>query len=93
LIGNKKKHDLEKTQELPKSFQGDYRIFLPISILQEATKNKGPPRTSIYDDLIYYLQHHHDSLELSAGTTASILFLYKIIASESVLLAQYSRVF
>jgi hypothetical protein len=89
LIGNKKKYCLEKPQQPPTPFHGGYQDFLPLSTLREATKSKSPPRTSNYNDLIYYLQYHHNSLELSTGATTGTLFLYKIVASESVLLVQY----
>jgi hypothetical protein len=89
LSGTLKKNETVPTQQLPTPFQGGYQDFLPFTTTEEAIQTKGPARSSIYDDLCYYVQTHHKLLELSTGPRASTLFLYKIMASESVLLIQY----
>lgn len=89
LAGDQKKNSIIPTLQAPTPFQGGYQDFLPFSTIQEAKQTPGPPRSSIYDDLCYYVQYHHNVLDLSADSRSSTLFVHKIVASESALLAQY----
>jgi hypothetical protein len=89
LIGDRKKSDRVPSTQTPTPFQGGYQDFLPFITLKAALQSKGPSRLSIYDDLCYYVQEHHDLMDLSDHPRSSTLFLRKIVASETNLLAQY----
>lgn len=65
-----------------KPFQGGYADFMPQSV-QMATAGSSPPRTSMLDDLCFYLQTHSSQLSdaTTPATPAASVFAKKIIAS------------
>ncbi|KAK0612181.1 hypothetical protein B0T14DRAFT_439473 [Immersiella caudata] len=79
----------------PQPFQGGYLDFMPHSI-QMATRH-GPPRTSMLDDLCFYLQthaaqvtHEHSNPSPTVPNAATI-FAKKIIAAHYLQLYNFTR--
>ncbi|KAF4976451.1 hypothetical protein FZEAL_6889 [Fusarium zealandicum] len=60
-------------------WSGGYSDFLPYKYQMECLS--GPPRTSMLDDLRYYLQQHSRHLDLDEAD-APLLFIQKIIAQQ-----------
>lgn len=89
MAGQYKDWVVVQAESGPTPFQGGYQDFIPFTTLQEATQNTGPSRQSIFDDLCYYVENYHHLMRLSEDPKSAYLFLYKILASESVLLVQY----
>jgi hypothetical protein len=52
---------------------------------------KGPPRTSMLEDLCFYWTEHGDKLEDNLGTTFATLFMHKIVASHYIQLLEFAR--
>lgn len=74
----------------PIPFQGGYADFLPLfNMKDDHDDDKGPPRTSLFDDLQYYLDHHLAKVELTANPRSVTVFVEKIVASEYMLVIQY----
>ncbi|KIX06778.1 uncharacterized protein Z518_04754 [Rhinocladiella mackenziei CBS 650.93] len=78
--------------EMPnEAFQGGYADFINYTSLEEAKSTPGPPRTSLFDDLLYYYSHHSDCLTITASPASSTLFVRKIVASHFMMLGEYYR--
>jgi hypothetical protein len=75
----------EKIPVQSKSYQGGYRDFVDNSNDQE------PPRTSIFDDIVYYCKHHSSMLRIGDDPLISTIFLQKIIASHYMTLIKYVK--
>ena len=78
----------------PQLFQNGYIDFMPHSV-QMATLS-GPPRTSMLDDLCFYLQQHSSQLSsssssLGAGSNAAAVFAKKIVAAHYLQLFNFVR--
>jgi hypothetical protein len=52
---------------------------------------KGPPRTSMLEDLCFYWIEHGDKLEEIQGSAYISLFMYKIVASHYMQLLEFAR--
>jgi CorA-like Mg2+ transporter protein len=69
-------------------YQGGYTSFIPPpSNFREDIK--GPPRTSMLDDLCFYFIHHTDHLGDLSDPSSTSLFLKKIILAHWVKLLDY----
>ncbi|KAI1374085.1 hypothetical protein F4677DRAFT_179406 [Hypoxylon crocopeplum] len=80
-----------KGLELPAApgLPGDgYVDFIPLDA--QARCRRGPPRTSIADDMIFYLTTHSDLVDMSYPNSVS-LFLKKIVASHHTKHFDYLR--
>ncbi|KAI0099408.1 hypothetical protein F4814DRAFT_433148 [Daldinia grandis] len=67
-------------------FNSGYMDFVPLSNQMKA--RSGPPRTSLVEDLLFYLQKHSNTLDLAHPKSLRI-FIEKIIASHSLKLAEF----
>lgn len=70
-------------------FQGGYPSFIKSSAM--STKpTKGPPRTSMFDDLAFYFKHHSDVLHNTDDPQIGSYFMRKIAASHYMQLVAYT---
>jgi Mg2+ and Co2+ transporter CorA len=73
----------------PNTFQGGYQDFIPFDTPENVMLTSGPPKTSAFDDLCYYFEHHSNCLQLSRQPESCTVFMLKLVASEYVQLIQY----
>jgi len=52
---------------------------------------KGPPRTSMLEDLCFYWTEHGDKLDENSGSAFATLFMYKIAASHYMQLLEFAE--
>ncbi|KAH8671428.1 hypothetical protein BX600DRAFT_434535 [Xylariales sp. PMI_506] len=71
----------EVYEVITQPYQGGYIDFVPYG---QSMIAPGPPRTSLLDDIVYYLQRHSALVDLSRPETSVAVFLRKIIASHYV---------
>lgn len=62
-----------------KAFEGGYHGFIPDEVL--GAESEAPPHTSLFGDLVYYVQNHADVLNLPREPGSAAMFLRKIVAS------------
>lgn len=62
-----------------KPFQGGYHGFLPDDLKE--WREEAPPRTSLFDDLAYYLKDHADLLQNIEKSDSVSMFAKKLVAS------------
>lgn len=62
-----------------KAFEGGYHGFMPGSALGE--ESEAPPHTSLFGDLVYYVQNHAGAADLPWEPDSAAVFLRKIVAS------------
>ncbi|KAI1477468.1 hypothetical protein F4774DRAFT_389238 [Daldinia eschscholtzii] len=67
-------------------FNSGYMDFVPLS--NQIKAPSGPPRISMVEDLLFYLQNHYDTLDLDHPKSVRI-FVEKIIASHFLKLAEF----
>ena len=67
-------------------YNAGYVDFVPLE--NQMKSRSGPPRTSILDDIIFYLQTHSDSLDLADPVSLRV-FIEKIAASHYLKLAEF----
>lgn len=72
-------------------YQGGYADFIKYDTISDATTTRGPPRSSIFDDLCCYWEFHGNLLNISESPISATLFLQKIVASHYILLSEYNR--
>jgi hypothetical protein len=93
LVGNSQDAKLMKMHT--SLFQGGYLDFIPFQAAIAKTNNhESPARTSLLDDLYYYLSKHGDRVPKAYnpykdGALMSTLFLQKIVASNYMILVGY----
>ena len=75
----------------PRTFQHGYPDFMPHDI--QMTTLTGPPRTSMLDDLCFYLRQHSGQLTagLDAGPDAIAVFVKKVVAAQYLELFNFAR--
>ena len=89
LEGDRHNHRRVPVNATP--FQGGYPDFIKYANRREALLTPGPPRSSLFDDLRYYLTHHASALTITANPISCTTFLQKIVASEYLLLANFMQ--
>jgi hypothetical protein len=67
-------------------YQSGYLDFMPFS--DQIKVQSGPPRTSLLDDLLFYVCNHSNALDLSDPASLR-LFVNKIVASHYLKLAEF----
>ncbi|KAL6919687.1 hypothetical protein FSHL1_003666 [Fusarium sambucinum] len=68
-------------------FQGGYADFIPHP--WTINKASGPPRDSLYDDMVHYLTEYHNDISTKLSGLDITVFAKKIIASHFLLLIEY----
>ena len=76
----------ETTAVAPGRFQGGYLDFLPPDTQLES--RCGPPRTSMLDDMCFYIQRHQNLLS-NDNPDCVALFAQKIVASQYLLHSEF----
>jgi len=89
LVGDR--NDYRQTFIETEPYQGGYPDFIKYNSLDEATATRGPPRSSIFDDLCYYHTCHGNLVTVDGNPKSATLFLQKIVASHYMVLAEYNR--
>ena len=89
LIGKQEKFRRKQYPHQP--FQGGYADFIAYTDIQQALESRGPPRTSMYDDLCYYFSTHPEELDVTERPDSVTFFLKKIIASHYMMLYTYTQ--
>lgn len=89
LMGTRANHVVEEVD--PQPWQGGYADFIPFESLAKALATPGPPRTSMFDDICYYFQHNGMNVGISDDPRSALVFAQKIVASQYMLLIQYTR--
>lgn len=82
---------MAKATSAPQPWQGGYNDFIKYSTVEEAVKAGSPPRTSIFDDLCFYHTQHCKHLQLDSDPKSATTFAQKLVASEYMLLIEYTR--
>lgn len=78
-------------QEAPNTpFSGGYLDFVKHPEFGHNVP-KGPPRTSMLEDLCFYWTEHGDKLEENLGPAFATLFMRKIVASHYMQLLEFAR--
>lgn len=72
-------------------FQGGYADFIAYPDLDSAKTTSGPPRESLFDDLLYFFEYHSSCLTISTEPASCMLFFKKIMASHFMILSEYYR--
>jgi hypothetical protein len=78
----------QKARNTP--FSGGYRDFVKHLEFGHNVP-KGPPRTSMLEDLSFYWTEHGDKLGENLGPTFATLFMQKIVASHYMQLLEFAR--
>ncbi|KAK7996320.1 hypothetical protein PG991_015787 [Apiospora marii] len=68
-------------------YNSGYLDFVPLSYQMKT--QCGPPRTSLLDDLLFYLKNHSDALEAPILPRSLRVFVDKIVASHFLKLAEF----
>jgi hypothetical protein len=89
LKGLRENYALVQQTNSPQSFRGGYQDFIPYDLATQMTTGSGPPRTSAFDDICYYLETYRSLLSLSEHPESCMVFVYKMIASEYVQVVDY----
>jgi hypothetical protein len=89
LAGTKSNWFVVDQPDPPQPFQGGYQDFIPFDTPENVMRTSGPPKTSVFDDLCYYFEHHSNYLQLSQHPESCAVFMLKLVASEYVQLIQY----
>ena len=89
LTGTRANYTVEEVH--PQPWQGGYADFMPFESLDKALATPGPPRTSIFDDICYYFEHNGVNVDIDDDPRSTLVFAQKIIASQYMLLIQYTR--
>lgn len=89
LTGTRANYAVEEVH--PQPWQGGYADFIPFESLTKALATPGPPRTSMFDDICYYFEHHGMNVDISDDPRSTLIFAQKIVASQYMLLIQYTR--
>ena len=70
---------------------GGYADFIKYKSSSEALKLGGPPRISLFEDLIFYHTKHSKHLQLTESPLSATIFAQKIMASEYMMTLHYYR--
>lgn len=91
MCGDSTSNAVAKALKDPEPFQGGYADFIRHDSVEQAVLTESPPRTSMFEDLVFYHKHHHKHLGLTKDPVSATMFAQKIVASEYMLLIEYTR--
>lgn len=85
-------HDtVSKSVGRPEPFQGGYADFIKYDSINAAINSGAPPRSSMFDDLLYCHTTHVKYLLLTKDPKSVTIFAQKIICSEYMMILHYHR--
>ena len=75
----------------PLPFQGGYADFIKFESTRQPVSSGAPPRSSMFDDLLFYHSTHAKYLCLTGEPRSAAMFAQKIVASECMMVLHYHR--